>query len=66
MNRVGASIALGLCISVAGFAQFELASVVGTVKDPTGLPMPQVTLEIRSVATKLVALAPGEFQGSQA
>src|SRR5436853_718256 len=75
MNRVSASIALGLCISIAGFAQFELASVVGTVKDPTGLPMPQVTVEIRSVATNIprttttsatgdydfVALQPGQY-----
>ena len=31
--------ALGVCISIAAFAQFELASIVGTVKDPTGLPI---------------------------
>ncbi len=75
MNRVGASIALGLCISIVGFAQFELASVVGTVKDPTGLPMPHVAVEIRSVATNIrratatsatgdydfVALQPGQY-----
>src|SRR5947209_613082 len=75
MNRVIASLALGLCSSIAGFAQFELASVVGTVKDPTGLPMPQVTVEIRSVATNVlrsttssatgdfdfVALQPGQY-----
>ena len=54
MNRVIASCALGICISFAAFAQFELASVVGTVKDPTGLPMAQVAVEIRSVATNVV------------
>src|SRR5438552_13811553 len=75
MNRVGASIALGLCMSVSGLAQFELASVVGTVRDPTGLPMPHVAVEIRSVATNIkratatsatgdydfVALQPGQY-----
>src|SRR5207237_3949031 len=75
MNRVGASIAFGLCVSIAVFAQFDLASVVGAVKDPTGLPMPQVTVEIRSVATNItratttsatgdydfVALQPGQY-----
>src|SRR3982074_314301 len=53
VNPVRSSIALGLCISIAAFAQFDLASVVGTVKDPTGLPIPQVTVEIRSVATNI-------------
>jgi hypothetical protein len=75
VNRVVPSIALGLCIAIAGFAQFELASVVGTVKDPTGLPIPQVTVEIRSLATNItrntmtsaagdydfVALQPGQY-----
>src|SRR5947209_10604238 len=75
MNRVIASLALGLFNSIAGFAQFELASVVGTIKDPAGLPTPQVAVEIRSVATNVirstitsatgdfdfVALQPGEY-----
>src|SRR3954449_11654206 len=54
MNRVSALIAVVVCISSAAFAQFELASIVGTVKDPTGLPMAQVAVEIRSVATNVV------------
>ena len=75
MNRLVASIAFGVCISLPGFAQFELASVVGTVRDPTGLPMPRVAVEIRSVATNIrratatsatgdydfVALQPGQY-----
>src|SRR5436190_2559225 len=75
MNRICASIAFGLCVSIAGFGQFELGAVVGAVKDPTGLPMPQVTVEIRSVATNIkrttttsatgdydfVALQPGQY-----
>ena len=43
-----------MCVSVAGFAQFESASVVGTVKDPTGLPVPQVAIELRSIATNTI------------
>lgn len=54
MSRVAASIALALCVSVAGFAQFESASVVGTVKDPTGLPVVQVTIELRSISTNTI------------
>ena len=54
MNRVNAVIALGACFSAAVFAQFELASIVGAVKDPNGLPMAQVAVEIRSVATNVV------------
>jgi hypothetical protein len=75
MNRVIALVALALCSATAGFAQFELASVVGAVKDSTGLPMPQVAVEIRSVATNVsrstitsatgdfdfVALQPGQY-----
>src|SRR5712671_3176264 len=75
VNRLVSAIVLALCVSVAGFAQFESASVVGTVKDPTGLSMPQVTVEIRSIATNItrttttsatgdydfVALQPGQY-----
>lgn len=75
MNRVGSPIVLGLAIAAACVAQFEQASVVGTVKDPTGLPVPQVTVEIRSSATNVtrtattsvtgdydfVALQPGQY-----
>ena len=75
MYRVIASLALALCSATAVYAQFELASVVGAVKDPTGLPMPQVAVEIRSVATNVsrstitsatgdfdfVALQPGQY-----
>ena len=51
MKRAGALFALCLLLSSGSFAQFELASVVGIVKDPTGLPVAQVVVEIRSVAT---------------
>jgi protocatechuate 3,4-dioxygenase beta subunit len=75
LTSLVSAIALALCVSIAGFAQFESASVVGTVKDPTGLPMPQVTVEIRSIATNItratttaatgdydfVALQPGQY-----
>src|SRR5215831_3998288 len=75
MNPVCLLALSGVCLSVAGFAQFEQASVVGVVKDPSGLPMPQVAIEIRSVATTIargtvtsatgdydfVALQPGQY-----
>ena len=35
------------------FAQFELGSVVGTVKDPAGLPVPLIAVQIRSLATNV-------------
>ena len=54
MTRVNVSFVLLVCFSFAAIAQFELASVVGAVKDPTGLPMAQVAVEIRSVATNVV------------
>ena len=54
MNRVGSLIALILFMTMATFGQFDLASVVGAIKDPTGLPMPQATVEIRSLATNTV------------
>jgi hypothetical protein len=75
MNRVCLLALSGVCLSVAGFAQFEQASVVGVVKDPSGLPIPRVAIEIRSVATNItrgtvtsatgdydfVALQPGQY-----
>ena len=51
MSRVIAEIAMGLFFSIVGFAQFELGSVVGTVKDPSGLPMANVSVEMKSLAT---------------
>lgn len=50
MYRLGPLTALALFASLPALAQFDLASVVGTVKDPTGLPMPQAIVEIRNLA----------------
>src|ERR1035438_3290373 len=50
-NRVVSLLALGIFVSTAGLAQFELGSVVGAVTDSSGLPMAAVTVEIRSSAT---------------
>ena len=75
MNRVISRIAIALVVSTAGLAQFELGSVVGTVKDPSGLPMANAAVEIRSLATNItrqsmtsgtgdfdfVALQPGPY-----
>src|SRR5690242_2601903 len=54
LNRVGSFTALALFMSFAAFGQFDLASVVGAVKDPTGLPVPGATLEIRNLGTNTV------------
>jgi len=54
MSRVNSLLALAILFSVAAVAQFDLGSVVGTVKDPTGLPMTNVSVELRSVSTNVV------------
>lgn len=51
MYRICSFAIYAVLASVPALAQFELASVVGTVKDPTGLAVPQVSIEIRNVAT---------------
>ena len=75
LNRVIFQIAIALVVSTAGLAQFELGSVVGTVKDPSGLPMANAAVEIRSLTTNItrqsmtsgtgdfdfVALQPGPY-----
>ncbi|MCU1261860.1 MAG: Oar protein, partial [Bryobacterales bacterium] len=52
-------------ITAAALAQFELGAVVGTVQDQSGLPMPNATVEIRSLATNAArqtsTSAAGEF-----
>src|SRR5690349_11487916 len=79
INRVVtvASLFLSVALGLA-FGQFELGSVVGTVKDPTGLPVANAAVEIRSVATNatrqtttsaggefdFVALQPGSYEVS--
>jgi hypothetical protein len=73
--RVRALCALSLLVSGVLFAQFELGSVVGAVRDPSNLPMANAAVEIRSVATNVtrqtmtsstgefdfVALQPGQY-----
>ena len=65
LNRGISRIAVGVFVSIAGLAQFELGSVVGTVKDPSGLPMPNSTVKIRSLATNItretMTSATGDF-----
>ena len=77
MNRVVTVVSLLLSAALgAAFAQFELGSVVGTVKDPAGLPIANAEVEIRSVSTNaarqttssasgqfdFVALQPGAYE----
>jgi hypothetical protein len=59
------SFAVGLIVCTAAFAQFEAGSVVGSVKDPSGLAVANAVIEIRSVATnvarKTLTSATGDF-----
>src|SRR3954451_18913720 len=59
------SLAFGLVVCMAAFAQFEAGSVVGSVKDPSGLAVANAVVEIRSVATNVarrtVTSATGDF-----
>src|SRR5579862_6861175 len=75
LKRAMALLGMGLFVSIASLAQFDLGSVVGTVRDRSGLPMPNATVEIKSLATNLtrqtvisaagdfdfVALPPGQY-----
>src|SRR3954453_12951545 len=79
MNRVVIVVSLFLSAALGlTFGQFELGSVVGTVKDPTSLPIANATVEIRSLSTNatrqttpspagefdFVALQPGNYEVS--
>lgn len=78
LNRIVFLTAASLIFSAAAMAQFELGTVVGTVKDQAGLPMAGAAIEIRSLATNVarrttasaagefdfVALQPGQYQFS--
>jgi hypothetical protein len=59
-----AYIAIGV-LAPAAMAQFELGSVIGSVRDPSGLAMPNAAVEIRSTATNVArqttTSALGEF-----
>ncbi len=46
-----------LALSSLSWAQFEVGSVVGTVKDPSGLPVAGATIELRSQTTNVVRQA---------
>src|SRR5579859_2036885 len=57
--------ATALILTGSAFGQFELGSVQGIVKDQSGLPMANATVEIRSTATnvarQVTTSASGEF-----
>ena len=75
VHRLVLLIALSFLIVVAAIAQFDLGAVVGTVKDPSNLPMAGAAVEIRSLSTNVsrqtttstlgefdfVALQPGQY-----
>ncbi len=53
LNRVISLLATGIFVSTTGWAQFELGSVVGTVRDPSGLAIANGAVEIRNQATNV-------------
>ena len=65
LRRVFALTASALLVAGLAFSQFEAGSVVGSVKDPSGLAVPEAAVEIRSLATnvsrKTVTSATGDF-----
>ena len=75
LHRILSLVAVSLLLPVAALTQFELGTVVGTVKDQSDLPMADATVEIRSLATNIarqtttsatgdfdfVALQPGQY-----
>src|SRR4051794_27083338 len=79
MNRVVIVVSLFLSAALGlTYGQFELGSVVGTVRDPSGLPVAKAEVEIRSLSTNatrqttssaagefdFVALQPGNYEVS--
>ncbi len=79
MNRVVTVVTLFLSAAIGlTFGQFELGSVVGTVKDPSGLAIASAAVEVRSLSTNatrqtttssagefdFVALQPGSYEVS--
>jgi hypothetical protein len=65
LRRALLALVVGILVAVVGLAQFDLGSVVGTVKDPSGLAVAGAAVEIRSLATnvtrKAVTSATGDF-----
>jgi Carboxypeptidase regulatory-like domain len=65
VNRSIFLVAIALALSAAAVAQFDLGAVVGTVRDPSALPIANAAVEIRSLATnvtrKTMTSATGEF-----
>ena len=65
LKRAMALSGIGLFVSIASLAQFDLGSVVGTVRDHSGLAMPNAAVEIKSLATNVtrqtVTSAIGDF-----
>ncbi len=72
---MGRLVLIAMALLPSALAQFDLASVVGTVRDPSGSAIPGATVEIRSLATNVarntttsasgdydfVALQPGHY-----
>jgi hypothetical protein len=75
LQRILSLTAVSLLLVAGALAQFDLGTVVGTVKDQSDLPMASATVEIRSLATNVarqtttsgtgefdfVALQPGRY-----
>ena len=65
LNRTISLVSVALVVAATALAQFELGTVVGTVRDPSALPIANAAVEIRSLATnvtrKTVTSPTGEF-----
>ena len=61
----GVVLLIALAVTEAAFGQFELGSVQGTLRDQSGLPIANATVEVRSdttnVARQTTTSAAGEF-----
>lgn len=55
---------LVLCAALPVSAQFDTATVLGTIKDSTGAVLPNVTVTLRNVATSIQATATTDSDGN--
>jgi len=52
-----------LCLGAVGQAQFDTATVLGTVRDPSGAVLPGVTVTLRNIETGISATAQTDANG---
>jgi hypothetical protein len=59
-----AALLVALLVPAAAFAQFDTATVLGTVTDPNGAVVPGATVTLRNTATGVTATAQSDEDGS--